>query len=96
MSSKKVKKVRDPNKPKAPQTAFFFFSTEKRQEARDKLGPGSHPASEVAKLLGQRWISLTEGEKKDYQDRADRDKERYKLEMAGYLNLNGVNVDESV
>ena len=97
MSSKKVLKVRDPNKPKAPQTAFFFFCSDKRQDTRDKLGPGEHPASEVARILGHKWKSLTEDEKKAYQDRADRDKDRYKLEMSAYLNpKDKVKSDESV
>lgn len=80
---KTLKKKRDPNKPKAPQTAFFWFSADHRQEARAQLGEGAL-ASEVAMFLGKKWRGLPDDDKLVYQQKADSDRVRYKAEMAVY------------
>lgn len=43
-----------------------------------------HPSGEVGKVLGEKWKSLTEEEKKPYEELAARDKIRYHKELAKY------------
>jgi hypothetical protein len=46
-------------------TSFINFSNEHRQTVRDQ-NPGLH-ITEIAKILGAMWRSLTDEEKADYK-----------------------------
>merc|ERR1711924_54968 len=73
---KKIKKKKDPNRPKRAMPAFMFYSIENRsgmKSANPDLGIG-----EVSKLLGANWRTMTDDEK-------EADKERYKKEMETYV-----------
>jgi len=79
---KKKKKKKDPNKPKVPQSAFLFFSTDKRKDVIAAY-PGI-TFQDIAKKLGEMWKGFTEADKKPYEQKADRDRLRYKEEMEHY------------
>lgn len=81
--AKKKKRKKDPNAPKRPQTAFFLFSGEFREEAKGTLPEGAR-VGEVAKKLGLMWSELEDEEKKKYQDQADINKGEYEKAMEEY------------
>lgn len=59
---KKEKKVRDPNAPKRPPSAYLLFQNEVRQDMR-KRHPGM-PYSEVLGKVSEAWKALTEDQRK--------------------------------
>ncbi|XP_024995218.1 high mobility group B protein 7 [Cynara cardunculus var. scolymus] len=75
-SAKKVKKQKDPSKPKKPPTAFFLFMEEFRVTFK-AANPDNKKVSVVAKEGGEKWRSMTEEEKKPYTERAAELKEDY-------------------
>jgi len=79
---KKTKGKKDPNAPKAPINAYFYYVREKREEYKSK-----HPdlkVTEITRALGGKWKEMSEAEKAPFQKLADADKDRYKKEMANY------------
>jgi hypothetical protein len=62
-SGKRVikKRRKDPLAPKRPSNAFFIFSQQHRQQAREEKKEGNQ--SELTKFLGQRWKSMPSTEK---------------------------------
>lgn len=80
----KMKKLKDPNKPKRAKTSFIFFCNEQRPKIR-KSKP-SLKLSEVMKQLGADWKKLSNGKRKKYQDMHAKDKQRYETEMDEYEN----------
>ncbi|KAF8947989.1 hypothetical protein BGZ47_006986 [Haplosporangium gracile] len=80
---KAVKKRRkDPLAPKRPSNAFFIFSQQHRQQAREEKKEGNQ--SELTKFLGQQWKSMPSTEKKIYSELAIQDRQRYLDEMSQY------------
>ncbi|GMI69967.1 ARID-HMG DNA-binding protein 15 [Hibiscus trionum] len=74
-------KRRDPAHPKPNRSGYNFFFAE--QHARLKpLHPGKD--REISRMIGELWNKLTESEKTVYQDKALKDKERYRIEMEDY------------
>jgi len=78
---KRAKK--DPNAPKGPMTAYMFYSKEKRPEFQQqnkgiKFG-------ELSKKLSESWKALSEDERIPYGKLHEKDKERHKEEMKGYV-----------
>lgn len=92
---KKVVKLRDENKPKGVMTSFMAFIADSRETIRAKLVTklGRTPKQpELMKELGSAWKDLTASEDaadvatvKKYQDLSDKDRKRYKTEMAKYV-----------
>ncbi|KAF9378562.1 non-histone protein [Podila verticillata] len=76
------KRRKDPLAPKRPSNAFFIFSQQHRQQAREEKKEGNQ--SELTKFLGQRWKSMPSTEKKIYSELAVRDRQRYLDEMSTY------------
>lgn len=71
----------DPTHPKPNRSGYNFFFQE--QHARLKpLHPGKD--REISRMIGELWNKLTESEKAVYQDKGQKDKERYQSEMAEY------------
>ncbi|XP_019415137.1 PREDICTED: high mobility group B protein 15-like isoform X2 [Lupinus angustifolius] len=84
-------KRRDPSHPKPNRSGYNFFFAE--QHAR--LKP-LHQAKdrEISRIIGELWNKLKEPEKLVYQEKAIKDKERYKAEMEEYcLKLKTCNVN---
>tara|TARA_B100001094_G_C18145745_1_gene780557 strand:+ start:86 stop:466 length:381 start_codon:yes stop_codon:yes gene_type:complete len=78
----KIKKMKDPNAPKKPKTAFMMFCNEYRpifQKENPEVKMGG-----ISKLLGQKWKSLSEEEKEKYCILNEEDKQRFKNEMEDY------------
>lgn len=74
-------KRRDPAHPKPNRSGYNFFFAE--QHARLKpLHPGKD--REISRMIGELWNKLKEYEKAVYQEKAVKDKERYKVEMENY------------
>ncbi|XP_043695201.1 high mobility group B protein 7-like [Telopea speciosissima] len=78
--SKSEKKVKDPNVPKRPPTAFFLFMDDFRKSYKEE-NPDGKDVKVVAKEGGQKWKSMTDEEKKPYTDRARELKEEYDKAM---------------
>ncbi|KAF9164007.1 hypothetical protein BGX21_000408 [Mortierella sp. AD011] len=81
------KRRKDPLAPKRPSNAFFIFSQQHRQQARDEKKEGNQ--SELTKFLGQQWKSMPPTEKKIYSDLASQDRKRYQEEMILYEHEHG-------
>ncbi|PON31538.1 ARID DNA-binding domain containing protein [Parasponia andersonii] len=74
-------KRRDPAHPKPNRSGYNFFFAE--QHARLKpLHPGKD--RDISRMIGELWNKLKESEKAVYQEKADKDKLRYRIEMEGY------------
>ncbi|KAJ8774090.1 hypothetical protein K2173_009521 [Erythroxylum novogranatense] len=74
-------KRRDPAHPKPNRSGYNFFFAE--QHARLKpLHPGKD--REISRMIGELWNKLKESEKTVYQEKAMKDKERYRIEMEDY------------
>ncbi|KAK3002489.1 hypothetical protein RJ639_022568, partial [Escallonia herrerae] len=74
-------KKRDPAHPKPNRSGYNFFFAE--QHARLKpLHPGKD--RDISRMIGELWNKLNDSEKVVYQEKASRDKERYKAAMEDY------------
>ncbi|CAJ2631117.1 high mobility group B protein 15 [Trifolium pratense] len=74
-------KKRDPAHPKPNRSGYNFFFAE--QHARLKpLNQGRD--REISRTIGELWNKLNDSEKAVYQDKAVKDKERYRTEMEYY------------
>jgi hypothetical protein len=82
-AQKKKKRKKDPNAPKRPQTAFFLFSGERREEVKKELPEGAR-VGDIAKRLGIMWGELDADEKKEYQEQAEDAKGDYEKAMEEY------------
>merc|ERR1711990_830058 len=80
---KAAKRKKDPNAPKRPQTAFFVFSAKHREEVKGELGDGAR-VGDIAKELGRRWKDLTDEDKIEYSQEAERQKVEYDKKMKEY------------
>lgn len=74
---KRTKKIKNPNAPKPPINAYFFFLIEQRSDFKTKY-PNLKP-QELVKKIYEKWIELDITEKEKYQSLANADKERYLL-----------------
>tara|TARA_Y100001970_G_scaffold195057_1_gene237070 strand:- start:383 stop:799 length:417 start_codon:yes stop_codon:yes gene_type:complete len=83
---KDVKKVKDPNLPKRPNSAYFIFSNEKRPSLMEKSKKenGKVAVTDVSKELGKMWGELNAKKRKPFEEKAIKDKERYEKEMVVY------------
>ncbi|WJG71385.1 hypothetical protein [Spiroplasma ixodetis] len=75
---KRTKKIKNPNAPKQPINAYFFFLIEQRSEFKVKY-PNLKPQELVRKIY-EKWLQLDITEKEKYQALANADKERYLLD----------------
>ncbi|XP_022138724.1 high mobility group B protein 15 isoform X2 [Momordica charantia] len=74
-------KRRDPAHPKPNRSGYNFFFAE--QHARLKpLYPGKD--REISRMIGELWNKLNESDRTVYQEKAMKDKERYRIEMEDY------------
>ncbi|KAJ8768561.1 hypothetical protein K2173_022671 [Erythroxylum novogranatense] len=79
-NNKKIKKEKDPLKPKQPMSAFFLFSNQRRGD----LIAENKNIIEVAKIAGDEWKNMTEKERAPYEEMAKQKKEKYMQEMEDY------------
>ena len=78
----KGKKKKDPNAPKRAITAFMFYSTKMRPIIKKEQPDIKF--TEMGKLIGEKWRELSSDDKKEFEDMANEDKERYNDEMKKY------------
>lgn len=76
----KKNKNKDVNAPKRPTTAFMIWLSENREKIK-KDHPGSS-VTDIAKRAGELWKEITD--KKEWEEKAAKDKERYQKEMENY------------
>ena len=84
----KKKSDKDQNAPKRGRSAYIFFCTDKREDAKAHLGEKA-TGKEIMSFLGKMWKELQEDETlvdklAEYKNAAAADKERYIEEMKKY------------
>uniref|UniRef100_A0A1J3K9N4 High mobility group B protein 4 n=1 Tax=Noccaea caerulescens TaxID=107243 RepID=A0A1J3K9N4_NOCCA len=77
------KKVKDPNKPKRPPSAFFVFLEGFRKEF-NLANPDNKSVGAVGKAAGAKWKSMTDEDKAPYQAKAATKKSDYEKTMKQY------------
>ena len=82
---RKGKRAKDPNAPKRPLSAFFWFSNDERAKVKAAMPDAS--IGNVAKELGRRWSEFTPDQKAKYEALATKDKARYEKVMCCVLCL---------
>jgi len=78
-----VKKLKDPNAPKRPQSGYFMWMA---SGVRDKLLAelGGKDVAKIMKICGERWSKMAEEQKKVWQDKSKRAKEIWAKQMVAY------------
>lgn len=84
LKEKRPKKVRDPNAPKRPQTSFFLFCRDHREQVR-RENPGISML-ELNKVLSQMWHTA---DKHKYEQENHQLWELYKVEASKYRAKDG-------
>lgn len=79
----KRKLANDPNRPKRPTSAYFYFVQIEREEAA-KRGEKITRVAEWTKQISVKWRELTVTQKEQFQIMAATDKARYTQQMAAY------------
>ncbi|PKU61242.1 high mobility group B protein 14 [Dendrobium catenatum] len=84
--AKKKKKLagNDPAKPKKPPTAFFYFLEDFRKTYQ-KENPDVKSMSEIGKVCGKKWKTMTYEEKVAYYDVATEKRAEFEKAMSDYL-----------
>ena len=81
-TKKHLKAMKDENAPKKAKSSYLLFSNSIRDEVMKE-----HPnldMGQVSKILGARWKSTTEEVKDQFKADAEKDKERYRVEIEAY------------
>ncbi len=78
----KAKKVKDPNAPKRPLSAYFIYLADQR-EAFKKAHPGCS-VTDVTKGVADQWKKVSEKEKAKYTGKAAALKEQYTKAVEEY------------
>jgi len=81
------KAQKDPNAPKRPLSTFFLFSQDERPKIK-KDNP-SLSVADIAKVIGERWRSIGDDKKRQYEERARQAKEVYDRQVAEYKKQGG-------
>eukprot|EP00484_Ammonia_sp_Unknown_P029227 CAMPEP_0197027012 /NCGR_PEP_ID=MMETSP1384-20130603/7011_1 /TAXON_ID=29189 /ORGANISM="Ammonia sp." /LENGTH=339 /DNA_ID=CAMNT_0042455801 /DNA_START=389 /DNA_END=1408 /DNA_ORIENTATION=+ len=77
------KKPKQPESmPKKPQTSYFIFNNERRKELKEQYP--EKKITELAKLIGGEWKTMTDAEKAKYVEQAKVVKEEYAIKIAEY------------
>ena len=84
----KMKKLKDPNKPKRAKSSYMYFASAMRDKVNKKLIKKSKDSkvsmADVSKELGALWKNLPDKDKNPYEKLAEKDRDRYKDEMDAY------------
>jgi len=71
----------DPNAPKRPLPAFFFFSNDQRPALQEE----GYSITEISKLIGGKWGEMSEKQKAPYVAKNKKAKEQYQKAYAKYI-----------
>ena len=77
-----MKKVKDPNAPKRPLSAYMFFG--KAMRAKIVAANPTMKATEIMQALGVEWKKCADKDKAKYEAQATADKARYDADMKKY------------
>jgi hypothetical protein len=77
------KRKRHTSAPKNPRSAYLFYVAEQRPLMAQDKNNAKYSFTEVARIIGRRWRSLSKAERRPYDLRAKEDLERYKREKVG-------------
>jgi len=80
---KKVKKAKDPMKPKKPLTAYFLFLSQMRKEVA-KRSDVSMSNKDLLVMVGEKWGKLDLEMKQEFEKQAEKLKSDYLVEMEKY------------
>lgn len=78
-----VKKLKDPNAPKRPTSAYFAWAADNRDKVI-KTMPVGYSVGELGKAQGLAWKKVDEETKKKYQEEYEKKAETYKKLMNAY------------
>lgn len=81
---KQDKKVKDPNKPKRPTSAYFYFVAKEREEAKKRGDDSVSRVAEWTKVVSASWRELSSSGRKPFDEQAAKDKIRYEKQMSTY------------
>jgi hypothetical protein len=76
------KKARDPSAPKRARGSFVYFTDYARPLIQKEFPDIKF--TEMGSVMGERWRALSAEEKKEYEDKAAADKQRFAQEMERY------------
>eukprot|EP00492_Amphilonche_elongata_P002656 TRINITY_DN2933_c0_g1_i1.p1 TRINITY_DN2933_c0_g1~~TRINITY_DN2933_c0_g1_i1.p1 ORF type:complete len:191 (+),score=48.22 TRINITY_DN2933_c0_g1_i1:63-575(+) len=80
---KKLKKPKQPDSmPKRPQSSYFIFSNERRNQLKEQYP--DRKVTELSRLIADEWKVKSAEEKKMYEDKAKEYKEKYTKEIEAY------------
>jgi len=79
---KTKKKKKDPNAPKRPTSAYFYFAGDVRPGIREEQP--DLKITQVMSLIGEKWREMEDEDKKPYEEQAAADRKRYEKEMKQY------------
>ncbi|WWD18981.1 hypothetical protein CI109_103438 [Kwoniella shandongensis] len=79
---KKEKKIRDPNAPKRPPSAYILFQNEIRDDIRNS-NPGM-AYKDILGIISQKWKDLTDSQKKVYEGLYQNAHKTYQAEEQAY------------
>jgi hypothetical protein len=85
--AKKEKKIKDPNAPKRPPSAYLLFQNDIREQIRT-AHPGL-PYKEVLTVIATRWKELDDNARKVYEDAYNQATANFRLQEEAY-KLTGV------
>jgi hypothetical protein len=83
----KAKKVKDPNVPKRPMSAYFLFMNATRAQVK-KENP-DFKIGDIAKEMGKMWGVITPADKSKYEKEAVAAKKKWEVEKAAYEQSGG-------
>lgn len=82
------KRPKDPNRPKRPTSAYFYYVASQREECK-RRGEHISRVAEWTKQVSVGWRELTDPQRKPFDIMAAKDKERYDSQMANYSGKGG-------
>jgi len=92
--SMSTKKLKDPNAPKKPSTAFFLFMGDGNRTRLKQENPEITP-SEVGKVLGAEWRELDQKIKSGYEKTYEMNLIQWRKDKAAYENTSLKKKEES-
>lgn len=75
----------DASKPRGKMTAYAFFVQTCREEYKKKHPEEQVDFAEFSKKCAERWKTMTDNEKKRFNQMAESDKKRFEAEMGTYV-----------
>ncbi|GAA6014803.1 hypothetical protein JCM11491_002122 [Sporobolomyces phaffii] len=84
----KEKKVKDPNAPKRPASAYIEYQNHVRDDFRERHN--DLPYAEVLKKIGESWASMTDDQKHPYHEIMERKKTTYLSDKKAYEAEHGL------